>query len=177
MPAETPLLPKKRINVELLLSLSATFLSLAALTVSIFQTKIAREQQHASVWPYLQLGASSNGTEYNYGIMNRGIGPAIVKEVEWIYRDSVYKHTHEFIYNEIGFAKGLGRSKMEPNEVFSPTSGVSLITVYGNDSLVNIVSKILESDLFRLRVTYSDVYGNCWRLDKDKTEKLADCPK
>ena len=177
MPSETPVPPKRKINIELLLSLSATFLSLAALIVSVFQTKIAREEQHATVWPYLQLGASSNSTTYDYGIENRGIGPAIIKKVEWVYGDSVYKHSHEFIFNEIGFSRGLGRSEMEPNQVYSPAGGASLISVYENDSLVKVVSKILESDSFRLRIIYSDVYGNCWQLDKGKTEKLEDCPE
>ena len=177
MPSDRSSPPSSRLNIELLLGLSATFLSFAALTVSIFQTKIAREKQHASVWPYLQTQISTTTNVFRYGIVNKGIGPAIVKEVEWRSGDSTYKQTHEFVLNEIGSGKGLGRSSFAPDAVFSPEGSLSLITVYDNDSLSNIVSAKLDNESFNLRVIYSDVYGNCWELDQGKTRQLATCPE
>ncbi len=46
--------PKKKISIDFLLGISAVFLSASALIVSIFQTTIFREQQYASVWPYME---------------------------------------------------------------------------------------------------------------------------
>jgi len=83
---------RRRINIELLLGISATFLSLAALVVSIVQTRIAREQQHASVWPYLQILASNFDNELHYGLENKGVGPAIIRDFEIAYRGKTYKN-------------------------------------------------------------------------------------
>jgi hypothetical protein len=176
MPPELSTPPSRRLTLELLLGLSAIFLSLAALTVSIFQTKILREQQHASVWPYLETQISTAGKDLNYGIINKGIGPAIIKEIEWRSGDSSYKKTQQFLLSEIGSAKGLGRSALEPNSVFSPQGGLALITVYDNDSLSKVVNEKLDSESFNLRIIYSDVYGNCWELDEGETTQLSDCP-
>ena len=46
---------KFKIDVNVLLGLSAVFLSASALIVSIIQTTIFKEQQRATVWPNMQL--------------------------------------------------------------------------------------------------------------------------
>lgn len=76
-----PVAPR-RINIELLLGTSATFLSLTALVVSIFQTRIAREQQQASVWPHLQDQYVVMDKKFTWSVINNGIGPAIVKATD-----------------------------------------------------------------------------------------------
>lgn len=177
MPQELPKPASSKLNIELLLGLSATFLSLAALIVSIFQTKIAREQQHASVWPYLETGVSVAKGKIDYFVVNKGIGPAIVKEVEWKLGDSTYEKTQQFVSTEFGYLKGLGRGELAPNSVFSPDGFVSLLSVYDNDSLKAVVAEKLESESFNLRIIYSDVYGNCWEYSQNKTTQLSDCPE
>lgn len=174
----TPEAPKqkRKINVELLLGLSATFLSFAALVVSIFQTKIAREQQHASVWPHLSIYASNSDKYYSYKVSNSGIGPAIIKDVTWSVGDSSYTSTFDFIRNELGFVKGLGRSEMNAGSVLTPGDGLSLLDVNDNDSLAHRIEDIVTGPSFTLRIVYSDVYGNCWEIKKGETKALADCP-
>lgn len=167
----------RKINVELLLGLSATFLSFAALIVSVFQTKIAREQQHASVWPYLSASFSNAENSYAYKVSNFGVGPAIIRNVSWEMGDSVYSSTFDFIRGEIGFPKGLGRSEMESGYVVPANNSLALIEVYDNDSLSRLMEKKLTSSSFRLRLIYSDVYGNCWEMKMGKTKPLSECPE
>ncbi len=171
--------PKKgrRLNIELLLGLSATFLSFAALIVAIFQTKIAREQQHASVWPHLSVTASNSDNSYDFGVNNFGIGPAIIKSVRWKIGDSIYNNTFDFVRNELGFPRGLGRSEMRQGHVMTPNDGLALITVNNNDSLARIVADKLSGNSFNLQLIYSDVYGNCWELKNGDTNQLSDCPE
>lgn len=73
--------PKRKISIDFLLGISAVFLSASALIVSIFQTTIFREQQYASVWPHLEIIASLRSGSYDYGIENKGVGPAIIKDI------------------------------------------------------------------------------------------------
>ena len=65
--------PRRRINIDMLLGISATLLSLAALVVSIFQTRIDRQQQKASVWPYLKTSSDHIEDDFTFGI-----GPALI---------------------------------------------------------------------------------------------------
>ncbi|WP_221393308.1 hypothetical protein [Dyadobacter sp. NIV53] len=170
--------PARKFNIELLLGLSATFLSLAALIVSIFQTKIAREQQHASVWPYLQIASSNRVGNYRFGIENNGVGPAIVKKVEWQHKTKTYESSREFIWEQIGRdKKGIGFGAIAPESVLKPGDNFELIGIYQNDSLARQLMHKVESDFFNLRVIYSDIYGNCWQLDQGKTRQLTDCSK
>jgi hypothetical protein len=180
-PLKSPLpeIPKKprRVNIELLLGLSAIFLSFAALIVAIFQTKIARDQQHASVWPHLSITSSNSDQSYDFGVNNFGIGPAIIKSVRWKIGDSIYTNTFDFIRNEVGFPRGLGRSEMKPGHVMTPNAGLALITVNNNDSLAKVIADKLSDNSFNLQLIYSDVYGNCWELKNGETNPLSDCPE
>jgi len=166
-----------KINFELLLGLSATFLSFAALVVSLFQTKIARKQQHASVWPYLAAFNSNSANSNSYKVKNYGIGPAIIKNVKWETEDSVYTDTLEFVRSEIGYSKGLGRNEMESGYVITPEVALSLIEITDNDSSPQLIDGKLTSNSFSLRVIYSDVYGNYRELNKGKSKSLRECPK
>ncbi len=173
-----PTRKKRKINVELLLGLSAIFLSFAALIVSVFQTKIAREQQHAAVWPYLQAMYASDAIGGSrYYILNKGVGPAIIKGVEWKFSDSTYSGTREFVAAEIGYPRQLGRSEMGAGDVFSVGDGITLIEVTKSDSLREIVYQKINNELFSLKVVYSDVYGNCWELKDGATRQLSNCPE
>ncbi|MCC6726619.1 MAG: hypothetical protein IT258_19110 [Saprospiraceae bacterium] len=67
-------------------ALMASIVSVCALGVSWYQVQLSRQQQLASVWPYLSI--SGNGTanekEQAWGIKvtNNGLGPAIIERVE-----------------------------------------------------------------------------------------------
>ncbi len=170
--------PKRFINIELLLGISATFLSLAALVVSIFQTKIARDQQQASVWPYLQLISSNVDQELHFGFENKGVGPAIIKNYEILYRGKTYTSTRSLFYEEIGVqtAGGKGFSDVLKGDVFKSGEDIELLFVAKNDTIVQKTSALLADSSLRVRIRYADVYGNCWLLDRHKTTSLGNCP-
>lgn len=168
--------PKRKTNVELLLGLSAVFLSASALIVSIVQTTIFKEQQYASVWPYLQPTTSSTTGSYSYGLQNKGIGPAIVKKFEYTYKGSTYKNTREAFEAVFGKnARGVGFSDASEDYVFKADESISTLSVYLPDSLIREIVYRWESDSVNLKVTYSDVYGNCWLLDNGVTTRLKSC--
>src|SRR6478672_2162589 len=104
MSPEKPIVRRKWFNIELLLGISATLLSLCALVVSIFQTNlareqnaIAREQQQASVWPHIQAVYSQNNDDFGWTIINNGVGPAIVKSLTLTYQGKAYKDAHALV--------------------------------------------------------------------------------
>ena len=73
---------KKRsiFSPEKLVAYMAVLVGLCALGVSIYEANIFRQQQKASVWPYLEF-SYSNIDGFSYNLKNKGVGPAIIK---WI---------------------------------------------------------------------------------------------
>src|SRR6185312_8275917 len=64
-----------------IVSASATLIAIAALVTAVYQTKLARDQAHATVRPYLILGNSGNNG-YSRIVQNVGLGPAIIGAFE-----------------------------------------------------------------------------------------------
>lgn len=174
-----PVPPRRRINIELLLGISATFLSLAALIVSIVQTRIAREQQHASVWPYLQILASNLDDELHYGLENKGVGPAVIRDFEITYRGKRYEDVRNLFYSVIGkkTAGGKGFGTVSKGSVFKSGDDMDILVVTKNDSVINQVNAMLNDSSFHMLIRYADVYGNCWLLDQDSVTELGSCPE
>ncbi|GAB3950611.1 hypothetical protein GCM10028805_29020 [Spirosoma harenae] len=171
--------PKKRINIELHLSLSATFLSLAALIVSVFQTKIAREQQQASVWPRLAVEASILDKNFTYTIANQGVGPAVIKKVTVSYQGIVYPSLYALMMRHTGpLNGGFFHRDLQSEGVLKAGDEVNIFNLARNDeALSSKLGDVVSDTSFHLRVHYADVYGNCWLLDRNKVVELSDCPE
>ncbi len=76
---------------EKVLTFAAIFISCLALAVSIIQTRIMQKQSHSSVWPRLDQGTGAGPDYYNYSLRNVGVGPAIVKDFKYIYKDTSFQ--------------------------------------------------------------------------------------
>jgi len=168
---------KFRFDVNVLLGLSAVFLSASALIVSIIQTTIFKEQQFATVWPYMQISAFYSGNSYSYGLENKGVGPAIIKNFTYTYQGKNYSSTREaFAAIFGGGAKGVGYSAITKDYVFKSGESIATLTLDMPDSLIqDYISKWESTDL-TLNLIYSDVYGNCWELSNGVTIRLESCP-
>ncbi|MFD2936927.1 hypothetical protein [Spirosoma flavum] len=169
--------PRRRINIELLLGISATFLSLAALVVSIFQTKIAREQQEASVWPRIATSDNVLDLNFSFSIGNQGIGPAIIKSISIFYRGKKYETLSLVLFQQAGHLNGgYVYSDPEPETVLKAGDELDLFKLSRDDEPLSYKLKnVVNDSSFHFRVRYADVYGNCWQLDRGKTRSLGKC--
>ncbi len=177
--------PKRRFNLELLLGISATFLSLAALVVSIFQTKIAREQQQASVWPYLQTevfvtnDADPAKDRLEFKLMNNGVGPALLKQVTVSYGGKPYRtHIEAFdtaINEDSLYAGSEAYRTIDLDKVIKANEEWTVYEVSQSRKAVQLINKIVNDSSFHLTIRYGDVYGNCWQLDQSKVTPLGKC--
>lgn len=178
--------PKRRINTESLLGISAVFLSLVALVVSVFQTQIAREQQYASVWPRLQTNYAKNKDEFTFSIVNNGVGPAIIESIRIQYRGKHYKDFRQLVDEQIQQIIQTNRTETDitiesiygsvtPGDVIKSDGEIRLGRISKNEFLAQVMLQLIQSPSYRIGVIYSDVYGSCWQLDRDKVTQLADC--
>lgn len=83
---------KRPISTDTIIALAATITSICALVVTLYQTKLTREQQLNSVWPYLIANEviDDNGLT-GITIANPGIGPAIIDSVQVFYKGRIYR--------------------------------------------------------------------------------------
>jgi hypothetical protein len=167
---------KSRVSVELLLGISATLLSLGALVVAVLQTRIAREQQHASVWPYVAIGTGRVDQKFTLWLENKGVGPALVRRVEVSYRGKPYPSPKDLFNGELSdfrgprYFVGLG-----PGTVLKAGEQLLLFTIDHDARKADRLEEVAGDRGFVLRITYSDVYGNCWASAPSAVQPVR-CP-
>jgi hypothetical protein len=79
------------ISTDRVLSVTAILIGMATTGIYLVQTRLIMNQQHASVWPCLQLTTTNNGEEngedyFQIEVKNKGVGPAIVRRVDVYYK-------------------------------------------------------------------------------------------
>ena len=82
-----------KINTDRILSVTAILIGVATFSIYLVQTRLIVEQQHANVWPCVLMSYSDTGIDdklrSSFKVMatNKGIGPAIVKRVDIMYKN------------------------------------------------------------------------------------------
>ncbi len=165
---------KKRLKPEMIIALCATFVSIATLVVYIYQARvmirqaeIMQSQQHVSVWPYLEtlittMVTSDKPDEAYYEIENKGIGPAIVKQVIIKVDDVVMKGNKEVFEAMIGKTDTLSISTTAvKSRVIAPGEKIRAFHIIGDD-LVKRFAIAFQKKKFEYIICYCSVYDECW---------------
>jgi hypothetical protein len=146
-------------------SMAAFLVSFASLVVSMQQTNIAKEQQKASVWPYLALHTSIRYPDYiAISIQNKGVGPAQVQRVfvqfEGKSYDDLY-HLFEAMYPNPKFDNLSGSLS---GNVLSAGETATLIEIRDTAALRRIQQVAEEATI---EVYYDSVFGDTWKMTRD----------
>jgi hypothetical protein len=171
-------------------ALIATFVGVCALFVSGYTAYMQRQQVRATVWPILEF-YSSNAPDIHFTLSNKGVGPAIIRNVI-VSVDGQPKRN----WGEV-FAKLLGgrpedhhgsESDMS-NHVLSAGESMDVMTPFGSDgnpikfNRSDPVWVKMEKDRNRVTVEicYSSTLGECWTLRAGEsaassTTEIRRCP-
>jgi hypothetical protein len=172
---ESESVPKKtRLKPEMIIALSATFISIATLIVYIYQARvmirqaeIMQSQQHISVWPYIEtltttMVSKEKPDEAYYEIENKGIGPAIVKQVSIKVDGVVMKDNNELFEAMIGKTDTLSISTTGVrNRVIAAGEKIRAFHIVG-DELVKKFAVSFQKKKFEYIICYCSVYNECW---------------
>jgi hypothetical protein len=174
-------------NVEIIVGIMATIVSVCALVVSVTQTRIMREQQYAQVWPNLTYGVWKATTfddetaSFEFHLNNKGVGPAIIKDAKFLYDGLIYE-TDEI--DKI-FKKMLTDSTAV-NFTYGSV-GKNKVMLSGEDHIMwsfdrskqagKIVQSIWQSGgKFDLFICYQNIYGQKWIVHNGvETEECKSC--
>jgi hypothetical protein len=168
----------RRVSAEMLVGVAAILLSLGALVVSVVQTQIAREQQHAAVWPFLRIGSGRYDARFTLMLENKGVGPALIKRVVVTHAGQPYPTVIALLTSKLSAHTGSRQfAQLVPGDVVKAGEEVRLFEVDRDPASAGLLSALVDDSSFTLRVTYGDVYDNCWQATTRGVEALASCPK
>ncbi len=154
-------------NSEKLMSILAILASMGTLFIIIYQTQLIRKQQHASVLPYLEVWNSQpNDSTYQLTIVNNGIGPAFIEEVNVLYEDSTYNLDHHGFYKAViqkvdSFKYGY--TNLVPETIIPAGRTIQLLTTKDLEG-AKTARKWFGGGKAVMQVTYRSVYDERWRL-------------
>ena len=163
----------RRPRTEIIIAIAATIVSICAMVTTVYQTYILRQQQHAAVWPRLQLSnaywVTSDTAFYQLYITNNGIGPAIIREVSIEYEDSLYLTT-------AGLAQKIARQNdlpdsvayqnyrdLFPDMVIPQQETWMLLEILKREYVIPFVEK-REDKAIKITVNYESLYGESWEV-------------
>lgn len=166
-----------------LISVLALAVSVFALAIGAWQTRLMQSQARASVWPYLAIGytytnnADTNG--FIWTIDNNGVGPALVQSAVLTLDGKSMRN-----WNEVIAALGsAGRPSMATTSfagaVIPPNTNrettVAAIRVHDRELATAFKDAIGR---FRMDICYCSVYDECWiaHWQQWRVETVERCP-
>jgi hypothetical protein len=148
----------------------ATFVGFLALCVSGYTAWVQRQQVRAAVWPILEFGSSNGPIQFT--LANKGVGPAIIRNVIVKVDDQPVKNWNEVLEKILGPGKHPGEESDMSGHVFSAGESMNVFTPHdSNDNPLmfdrsNPLWVQMNKERFRVRVEicYSSTLGECWIL-------------
>jgi hypothetical protein len=179
-------------DTDKIVSLSAMAVGVGSLVIILYQTKLMREQQRASVMPYLMMAVQSNKDTTYLTLRNAGIGPALLEDVRIRYRgkDFTQDPYDFFVEQRVEAAKTipLGSDKLIRGRLVPPGEWIQTLGTEGRESGLALLRELLPlfviaevphvwlvqakadgpaSEKAVIFITYSSVYGEKWHLRSD----------
>jgi hypothetical protein len=169
----------EKINTDRILSVSAILIGLMTLIVYFIQTRLIIEQQHAGVWPCIELSGTNFGDssgvkeEFKVNITNKGIGPALIKKVEIKYRGKVYREFSD-LYEFATESNNYSRSSLEGRTMASNET-VNPIQISLSKEGHKFAQLFYNHDSIQTKIYYQSVYGKCYVSSGFDAKELPDC--
>lgn len=152
---------------------TAFVVSICSLFIYIYQSKIMSEQQQVAAWPYIEWYTNTVGG-YKLTVQNKGIGPAIVRDVAMTLDGRPVAGNNELIGAVMGQEYTVDRVNSEIRErVLSPNETTEILVIADADQ-ANAFKTRLAQRKFELLITYCSIYGRCWTSSGFKITRAAD---
>jgi hypothetical protein len=172
----------RRALVSNLASGVALTVSVFALALGAWQTRLMQGQARASVWPHLSIGYTYNSNVDDNGFLwhvdNNGVGPARVESVTLALDGKPMKSWRDLLL-ALGFKGELHLSTSSlSGEVIPPSlnreTAIQAIRINQRD-----VATVFKNSInrFGMEICYCSVYDDCWiaHWQQSKVDSVARC--
>jgi hypothetical protein len=148
-------------------SLAALAISVLALAVGAYQTRLMQNQARAGVWPYVVIGFDyadkDAAARFDLHVQNNGVGPAVVRSVSVRFDGKPIRHWPEIfqaldVHGTVGAVlEGLKGIVIPPST--NRNTDVTAVKVSEPD-----LAKALYEARTRLAIDicYCSIYDDCW---------------
>jgi len=174
---------QKRIRISELTSALALAVSIFALAIGAWQTRLMQSQARAAVWPHLSIGYTYNSNVDDNGFIwhvdNNGVGPARIESVTLTLDGKPVKHWRDALAT-LGFDREMRVSTTSlRGEVIPPSLNreTAIEPIRVNERGAAGVFKAAVPR-FRMEVCYCSVYDDCWiaHWQTPKVDAVSACP-
>lgn len=168
---------KPRTDWDRITAISAVFIGLVAVAVSAYTAVLQRQQVRAQVWP--RLAMYFGGTAGEFGIANRGVGPAIVRSVR-VDVDGKPVRDWKQLYQRLEFEDGEPYYSTLSGQVFS--AGQDMVFLKPTTHERYAALRELAGPRFGVVICYCSALGECWTTQMrlasldDQQRPVAGCP-
>jgi hypothetical protein len=166
----------------------ATFVGVCALCVSGYTAYMQRQQVRAAVWPILEY-YTSNAPDIHFTLANKGVGPAIIKNVIVRVDDEPMRNWAEVFEKLVGPGRHPGSETDMSNRVLSAGESITILTPHGPDeNPINFdrsnplwIKMNKDRERVTVEICYSSTLGECWTLrgggsTPNSTTETRRCP-
>jgi len=149
----------------------ATLIGLLAVCVAAYTAYMQHQQVRAAVWPILEFD-SSNAPDIHFTLANKGVGPALIRQVIVKVDDQPVRTWYEALEKILGPGKHLGSESDMNGYVFAAGESRTVFTVHDDANTPLTFDKSnplwVQMNKERFRVTveicYCSTLGECWTL-------------
>ncbi|MEL7025524.1 MAG: hypothetical protein AAGL69_17440 [Pseudomonadota bacterium] len=148
---------------EMLVAMSALLVSFVAVVVAVYSAWIDRSFARASTWPYIEVFRSFDATSLEFGVANRGTGPALVRYAVLEHNGTAYATWGEWLDAEFKMPEtGFTQSHIS-RRVLSPDQDLDVFVL--KDAA--LAREIIRSGEISVTLCYCSVYDECWITGRD----------
>jgi hypothetical protein len=175
---------KSKWDTDRIVSISAMIVGVGSLFIVLYQTALIREQQKASVLPYLLIEFNTTHDGSYIAVRNAGLGPALIERIQVIYENKTFEGDPYAYYNSLEHdkASGVYRDRVLPGMLISAGQTLNML---GSVDPAAMQAELLRTfsfvavgdesaaadappDKAVLEIEYASVYGEHWRVRSDR---------
>jgi hypothetical protein len=163
---------KSKWSAEFWLAFFALVVGICTMIVYIYQATIMSKQLSASVRPFLITIYSNQESSVSWGIENKGVGPAFIKQTRlWINGEMYDEENHEEFLENL-FQKNIQYSYANLNgRVISAGERIKLFEFEDLRDLA-FIDSVFQAQNIGIDVCYCSVQDECWSIQsKQATER------
>lgn len=157
---------------HVLITVPAFVISIALAYATFVQAEATRKIQQSETWPYVSYGTSNvsddGKTEISFKLGNDGLGPARVKQIEFLYDGKPIGTPRQFLQACCGDLPGQPTSftSSNPEVVLRPGETTQFIRLERRADNAAIWDR-LQDERWKVavRACYCSIFDDCWVLD------------
>ena len=163
-------------GLDLVIALSAIFISAVSLVVAIEHGRTERDLVAANSWPFIRAvldGGYEDGRAIAIGFSNGGVGPAKVKSFELFYDGKPVASARDLLRRCCGLADGVEATNQQlpgdfhyqlvDDSVWRPGEEAVVIEVRRDKNTGDVQERLSHSLLnVGFRACYCSVFDECW---------------